>query len=329
FAWSERAQHLRRLVFQIDVDDGFRRRDHGTVFDEVAQMRIFLFADRRLQRNRFLRDLQYLADLSYRNVHALGNFFRRRLAPKFLHQLPRRTDQLVDGFDHVHRNTDGAGLIGDGAGNGLADPPRSVRGEFIAAAVLKFVHSFHQADVAFLDQVQKLQPAVGIFLRNGNHQAQVRFDELAFRRLGVHVTLDDFALRALEFLVGDAGFPLQSFQIAAMPALDTPEFLLGVVTARGLNLFFQIVDVAVQQPHGVHCLVHAVNQALALRIGELQIADPYGDHHVRPAQRPAAATELARFLLLHDARQLFFQLQDFFVMFADIVNLADKMLQPR
>src|SRR5271170_2713135 len=46
FAWRQRAQHLRSLVFQVDVDHGLGWRDYGAVFDEVAQMRIFLFANR-------------------------------------------------------------------------------------------------------------------------------------------------------------------------------------------------------------------------------------------------------------------------------------------
>jgi len=30
---------------------------------------------------------------------------------------------LIDGLDHVHRDTNGARLIGDRAGDGLPDPP--------------------------------------------------------------------------------------------------------------------------------------------------------------------------------------------------------------
>src|ERR1700690_1163159 len=67
FAWSQGAQHLRSLVFQVDVDHGLGGRDHGAVFDEVAQMRIFLFADWRFEGDRFLRDLEHLAHLGHRN----------------------------------------------------------------------------------------------------------------------------------------------------------------------------------------------------------------------------------------------------------------------
>jgi hypothetical protein len=60
FARCQRPQHLRSLVFEVDVDHRFGRRNHRTVFDEVAQMRIFLFADRRFERDWLLRNLQTL-----------------------------------------------------------------------------------------------------------------------------------------------------------------------------------------------------------------------------------------------------------------------------
>ena len=90
--------------------------------------------------------------------------------------LARDAVHLVDGLDHVHRDADGAGLIRDGARDGLADPPGGIGRELEAATEFELVHRLHQADVAFLDQVQELQAAVGVLLRNGNHQAQVGLD---------------------------------------------------------------------------------------------------------------------------------------------------------
>ncbi len=78
----------------------------------------------------------------------------------------------------MHRDADGARLVGDRAGDGLPDPPGGVGRELVAAAVLELVDRLHQADVAFLDQVQELQAAVGVFLGDGDHQAQVRLDHL-------------------------------------------------------------------------------------------------------------------------------------------------------
>src|ERR1039458_5685176 len=147
FARRERAQDLSGLGLEVHADHAFGRRDYGAVLDEVAEVRIFFFADRGFERDRFLRDLQHLAHFRYWNVHALGDFFAGGLASQLLHQLPRGADQLVDGFDHVHRDADGARLIGDGAGDRLPDPPRGVGGKFVAAAVFELVDGFHQADV--------------------------------------------------------------------------------------------------------------------------------------------------------------------------------------
>jgi hypothetical protein len=98
-----------------------------------------------------------------RQVHLFRDFLRRRVAPEFLQQLLVHTHQLVDRLDHVHRDADRAGLISNRARDRLADPPRRVGGEFVAAAVLEFLHRAHEAHVALLDQVEEGQPAIGVF----------------------------------------------------------------------------------------------------------------------------------------------------------------------
>ena len=60
----------------------------------------------------------------------------------------------------------------------LPDPPGGVGRELVAAAVLELVDRLHQADVAFLDQVEELQAAVGVFLGDRDHEAQVRLHHL-------------------------------------------------------------------------------------------------------------------------------------------------------
>ena len=49
---------------------------------------------------------------------------------------------LVDGLDHMNGDADGAGLIGDGAGNRLPNPPRRVGGELVALGVVEFFCRF-------------------------------------------------------------------------------------------------------------------------------------------------------------------------------------------
>ena len=127
-----------------------------------------------------------------------------RLAAQFLHELAAGAHELVDRLDHVHRNADGAGLIGDGAGDGLANPPSRVGGKLVAAAPLEFVDGLHQADVAFLNQVEELQAAVGIFLRDGNDQAKVGFDQFFLGLLGFRFAAKDHLKRALQ--LGGADF---------------------------------------------------------------------------------------------------------------------------
>ena len=89
----------------------------------------------------------------------------------------------------MHRDTDGARLVGDRAGDRLPDPPGGVGRELVAAAVFELVDRLHQADVAFLDQVEELQAAVGVFLGDGNDEAQVGLHHLLLGLAGFALAL--------------------------------------------------------------------------------------------------------------------------------------------
>jgi hypothetical protein len=104
-----------------------------------------------------------------------GRLFERRLAAELLQQLPRDVPHAAHGLDHVHRNADRAALVGHGAGDRLANPPRGVGAELEAAAVLELVDRPHQAGVAFLDQVEEAQAAVAVLLGDRDDQPQVAF----------------------------------------------------------------------------------------------------------------------------------------------------------
>ena len=86
---------------------------------------------------------------------SLADLLGGRLAAQLLEQLALDADQLVDRLDHVHRDADGAGLVGDGPGDGLADPPGGVGGELEALGVVELLHRPDQAQVALLDQVEE------------------------------------------------------------------------------------------------------------------------------------------------------------------------------
>ena len=77
-------------------------------------MGILLFADRLLQGERIESDLLNLADTGSRPLTSelFGDFCGRRITVLLLDKFTLGTGDLVDGFDHMDRNTDCAGLIG-------------------------------------------------------------------------------------------------------------------------------------------------------------------------------------------------------------------------
>src|SRR5262245_4367565 len=166
FPRRQRVEDLVGLLAQGESDDRLDRRDDLLVLDEIAQMTVLFLADRRLERDRLLGDLENLPHLVDRYFHLGRDLFRGRLAAELLDELAGGPDELVDGLDHVYGDADGAGLVGDRPGNRLADPPGRVRREFVTAPIFELIDSFHQPDIAFLDQVQELQTTIRIFLRD-------------------------------------------------------------------------------------------------------------------------------------------------------------------
>ncbi|HSQ64448.1 MAG TPA: hypothetical protein VLM85_14590, partial [Polyangiaceae bacterium] len=94
-------------------------------------MRIFLIADRRFEADRLLGDLQHLPHLLERHAQLVGKLLRGGLAADLVQHLAAGPHQLVDRLDHVHRDADRARLIGDRAGDRLADPPGGIGGELV------------------------------------------------------------------------------------------------------------------------------------------------------------------------------------------------------
>jgi hypothetical protein len=125
----------------------------------------------------------------------------------------------------MHRDADGARLVGDRASDGLANPPGGIGRELVAAAVFELVHRLHQADVAFLDQVEELQATVGVLLGDGDHQAQVGLDHLFLGSAGFGLTDGHAAVDVLDVGNAEAGFLLQVHQLLLAGA--------NVVLARG------------------------------------------------------------------------------------------------
>ena len=228
-----------------------------------------------------------------------------RFASQFLHQLPRGADQLVDGFDHVHRDANRTRLISNCTSNRLPNPPRGIGGKFVAAAVFEFVDGFHQADVAFLNQVEELQAAVGVFFRDRNHETEVGLDQLALGLLRIHVALDDFALRALDLLEQQAGFDFKLFNFASYRARLAAIFFFLIFAARGVGLALEVLRLAVERTHAVDSFVDAVDQPLAFGIGETQLAHRDGNPHDGAGQVAAGAAMVLRDASSATSRRIF------------------------
>src|SRR6185437_13052813 len=143
-------------------------------------MGILLITNRCFERQWFLDDLQNLAHLLDRHTEFFPELFRRRLTTDLVDYQPPRAYNFVDSLGHVNGHADGARLIGERAGNRLPNPPNGIGRELIAAAVFELVDRPHQADVAFLDQVEELHAAIDVFLCNRDDQAQIGLHHLLF-----------------------------------------------------------------------------------------------------------------------------------------------------
>src|SRR5690606_39672035 len=198
-ALRERVEDLVQLLLQEREAHRVRRDDRLGVLDEVAELAVPVLAERRVQGDRLAAVLLDLDDLLGRHVELLGELLGRGLAAQVLQHLPLDARELVDDLDHVHRDADGACLVGHGPGDRLADPPRGVRGELVALGVVELLDRTDQAEVALLDEVEEEHAATGVALRQGDDEAQVGLQEVV---LGPPAVLDD-PLELLEDLRAD------------------------------------------------------------------------------------------------------------------------------
>ena len=98
----------------------------------------------------------------------------------------------------MHRHPDGPGLVGDGSGDGLPNPPGGICRELVSLCPVKFIYGADQAGVTLLNQVQNVQASAGIFFRDGHNQSQVCLGQLVLCLL---VAFGD-SLGKFNFLLG-------------------------------------------------------------------------------------------------------------------------------
>jgi hypothetical protein len=78
----------------------------------------------------------------------------------------------------VNRRLHDPALVQQRALDRLLDPPAGIGAEPVAPAVIEFLGSANQAEVAFLDEVEERDPPALIVPRRGDDQAEVCLDEL-------------------------------------------------------------------------------------------------------------------------------------------------------
>ena len=85
----------------------------------------------------------------------------------------------------MHRNADGARLIGDGTADGLADPPGGVGAESESQRMVELLHRAQQADISFLNQVLEVQAAAVVPFGDADNQAQIAFGQQILRQFAI------------------------------------------------------------------------------------------------------------------------------------------------
>ena len=151
-------------------------------------MGIVLIPYRSLHGNRILtktHDLRYTIFIFAKH---LRNFLIGRFSSQLLCQGTACTDNLIDCLHHMYRNTDRLCLICNCTGNCLPNPPGRICRKLKSFFVLELVHRLHQADISFLDQIQKWQSPSHIFLCNADNQSEIRLNQFL---LGFRISLAD------------------------------------------------------------------------------------------------------------------------------------------
>ena len=78
----------------------------------------------------------------------------------------------------MHWQTDGFGLVGKGAFDGLLDPPGTIGGELAALRRIKPFHCLHQTNIALANQVQQGEANTLVITSDFDDQAQIGLDHV-------------------------------------------------------------------------------------------------------------------------------------------------------
>src|SRR3954454_18862357 len=180
-AVGEVLQRLAQRLLGEDLRRALVGRLGALVGDELAELGLLLVADGLLEADRRLGAALDRVDLLGIDPGDVGDLLGGGLAAELGDELALGAADLVELLDDVDGDADRARLVGQRAGDRLADPPRRVGRELEALAVVELLRRAHQAKRALLDEVEEGQALVAVVLGDRDNQAQVGLDHLLLR----------------------------------------------------------------------------------------------------------------------------------------------------
>ena len=148
------------------------------VLDQVA-VEALAVADRRLEADRVLDELEQRSHALEREAGLLGDLGQQRLAVELLGEDAARAHHAAHLLGDVDGQADRPALVGERAGDRLANPPGRVRRKLEAELVVELLDRADQAEVALLDQVEQRHAGLRVVARDRHHEPEVRLDQLA------------------------------------------------------------------------------------------------------------------------------------------------------
>src|SRR5919112_115557 len=148
------------------------------VREQLAKLGAFLGVDLRVDAGDGLADLAQAPGLLRFYTEPLDELLLGSVAAELDAESVLGASQAVKSVNDVCGQTHGAGVVGDGAGDSLTDPPRRVSGEAVTHLGVELLDGPDQAGVPLLDQVLEEHASPPVLLGDGDHEPQVRLDEL-------------------------------------------------------------------------------------------------------------------------------------------------------
>ncbi len=210
--------------------------------DLLKRLLVLVVAQGLVDGDRALGALQDAVDARRVQAHLPGDLVQRRLGAGHAGHLAHHPQDAVLLLAHVARDADGGALAGDGAVEGVLDPPGRVGGQARALGGVEALHGPQQADVALADEVGQVHALLLVLAGEEDDQALVGQHQVLAGLLEV--------LDLLEVVVGDGGERLGIGTVAVDEALHVGRLLrarAGQIVEACLEVHAEIVEELVAQ----------------------------------------------------------------------------------